>query len=120
VLVALNQESFDKFRDLVTVSGTIIADSTTVAETYDDQRVLLAPIAEMHAREVRPPQRDLGINVTALALTLGYLDLVPADALERAVMAGVGRKKPGLNRRALAVGFAAARALIERREEEAR
>jgi len=117
VLVALNQESFDKFRDLVTAQGTIIADSTTVIETYDDHRVALAPIAEIHAREVRPPKRDLGINVTALALTFGYLDLVPMAALERAVMAGVGRKQPEMNRRALAVGLVAARQLAEQRRE---
>ncbi len=105
VMVALNQEGFDKFRDGVAADGTIIVNSSEVFELYNDPRVVAAPIGELHAREVNPPKRDLGINVLALAVTLGYLDLVPRAALEAAVMQGVGKKKPALNRKALAVGF---------------
>lgn len=105
VLVALNQETLDKFRDDVAEDGTIIVNSTSVTETYKDARVVASPIGELHAREVRPPRRELGINVTSLAVALGYLGLVPRSALEAAVMQSVGKKKPELNRRALAVGF---------------
>ncbi len=116
VLVALNQESFDKFRDQVADDGTILVNSTAVGETYRDPRVVASPIGELLAREVRPPRPGLGINVLALTIALGYLGLVSGEALEAAVMAGVGRKKPELNRRALAAGRAEAARLVAARE----
>lgn len=105
VLVALNQETFDKFRNDVAPEGKIIVNTTSVKETYKDPRVVASPMGELHAHEVRPPKRDLGINVLALAVTLGYLQVVPREALENAVMYGVGKKNPVLNKKALAVGF---------------
>jgi 2-oxoglutarate ferredoxin oxidoreductase subunit beta len=115
VLVALNQETFDKFRDAVSPNGTIIVNSTEVFELYNDSRVVASPIGELNAHEVRPPKRNLGINVLALAVTLGYLGLVPREALETAVMEGLGKKKPALNRKALAVGFSEAERLAAER-----
>ena len=117
VLVALNQESFDKFRDLVSPDGTILVNSTEVFELYNDPRVVASPISELHAREVNPPRRYLGINVLALAVAMGYLGLVPKSALEAAVMQGLGKKKPELNRKALAVGFREAERLTESRRQ---
>ncbi len=108
VLLALNQETYDKFRDSVTEKGKIIVNTTSVTETYGDRRVVASPIGELLSREVRPPRRELGINVLALAVTLGYLDVVPRAALEAAVMYGVGKRNPELNRRALQVGFSEA------------
>ena len=105
VLLALNQPTFNKFRDSVKEDGVIIANSTNVSETYDDPRVVSTPIGELHSREVRPPKRELGINVTALAVLLVYLDLVPREDLETAVMQSVGKKNPPMNKRALEVGF---------------
>lgn len=105
VLVALNQETFDKFREVVAPQGKIIINTTAVTETYKDPRVVASPIGELHARQVRPPKRDLGINVLALAVSLGYLDIMPREALEAAVMQGVGKKNPAMNKKALQVGF---------------
>lgn len=105
VLLALNQETFDKFRGNVKPDGKIIANSTSVTETYGDPRVTLSPIGELHSREVRPAKRELGINVTALAVVLDYLGLVPQADLEAAIMKSVGKKDPAMNKRALAVGF---------------
>ena len=111
VLVALNQETFDKFRGAVSPNGRILANSTAVKDTRGDARVILSPIGELLAREVRPPKRELGINILAMAVVLDYLSLVPRDAIEPAVMKGVGRKNPALNQKALAVGFAEAERL---------
>ena len=111
VLVALNQETFDKFRQSVAPNGRILANSTAVKDTRGDGRAILSPIGELLAREVRPPKRDLGINILAMAVVLDYLDLVPRAAIEPAVMKGVGRKNPALNQKALAVGFAEAERL---------
>lgn len=105
LLVAFNQTTFDKFRDTVSPEGKIIVNGTEVTETYKDPRVVASPMGEIHAREVRPPKRDLGLNVLALAITWGYLDLIPREALESAVMQGVGKKNPTLNRRALTAGY---------------
>ena len=111
VLVALNQETYDKFRGSVTADGCILANSTAVRDTRGDSRVVASPIGELLAREVRPPKRELGINVLAMAVSLGYLDLVPRPALEAAVMKSVGEKNPQLNLKALAVGFVEAERL---------
>ncbi|MGK5092788.1 thiamine pyrophosphate-dependent enzyme [Deltaproteobacteria bacterium TL4] len=105
ILLALNQETFDKFRDVVAENGKIIVNSTQVTETYSDPRVILSPIGELLSSQVRPPKRDLGINVLALAVTLAYLDLLPQKVIETVVMQGVGRKNPVLNQKALDVGF---------------
>jgi 2-oxoglutarate ferredoxin oxidoreductase subunit beta len=108
VLVALNQETFDKFRNAVGPEGKILVNATAVKNTRGDTRVIASPIGELLAREVRPPKRELGINILAMALVLDYLDLVPRSAIEPAVMKGVGRKNPALNQKALAVGYAEA------------
>ncbi|MCK9380605.1 MAG: thiamine pyrophosphate-dependent enzyme [Sulfuritalea sp.] len=111
VLVALNQETFDKFRKDVGPSGRILVNSSAVRETYDDPRVVASPIGEILARDVRPPKRDLGINILALALVLDYLGLMSRKAIESAVMKSVGKKNPALNQKALAAGFAEAERL---------
>ena len=108
VLVALNQETFDKFRKDVGPEGKILINATAVKETHGDTRVISSPIGELLAREVRPPKRELGINILAMAVALDYLDLLPRAAIEAAVMKGVGKKNPALNQKALAVGFAEA------------
>ena len=108
VLVALNQETFDKFRKDVAPEGTILVNATAVKETHGDARVVASPIGELLAREVRPPKRELGINILAVALVLDYLELLPRQAIEATVMKGVGKKNPALNQKALAVGFAEA------------
>ena len=108
VLVALNQETFDKFRGSVSPEGKILVNATAVSRTHGDERVIASPIGELLSREVRPPKRELGINILAMAVVLDYLDLVPREAIEPAVMKSVGRKNPALNQKALAVGFAEA------------
>lgn len=108
VLVALNQETFDKFRKDVAPDGCILVNATAVRETYNDARVVASPIGELLAREVRPPKRELGINILALALAVDYLGLMSREAVEAAVMKSVGKKNPVLNQKALATGFAEA------------
>ena len=112
VLLALNQTTFDKFRDSVAENGVIIINSTNVTETYNDPRVISSPIGDLHSNQVRPPKRELGINVTALAVLLGYLDIVPRASLTAAVMYTVGKKNPELNQRALDIGFKEADRLL--------
>lgn len=112
VLLALNQETFDKFRSQVAKDGKIIVNSTSVTDTKGDPRVVASPIGDLHSRDVQPPKRELGINVTALAVLFGYLDLLPRKALEDSVMNGVGKKNPALNSRALEVGFKEAARLL--------
>ena len=108
VLVALNQETFDKFRKDVAPNGRILANATAVRETYNDPRVIASPIGDLLAREVRPPKRELGINILALALALDYFGLMSREAVTAAVMKSVGKKNPVLNQKALATGFAEA------------
>ena len=57
---------------------------------------------------MRPPKRELGINILALALAVDYLGLMSREAVEAAVLKSAGQKNPALNRKALATGFAEA------------
>ena len=105
VLVALTQEAYDKYRGEVSAQGKIIVNSTAVKEFYGDARVIASPIGDLLAREVRPPKKEQGINVLALALTMGLFNLAPRGSVETAVKKYFSDKNLKMNLRALDVGY---------------
>lgn len=115
VLISLNNHTFNKFRGNVAPDGNIIANSTEIKETYGDPRVISSPIGDILVREVRPPKKDLGINVLAVAIASGCLDLLPQRAVEDAVKKVFAGKSPALNNRALEAGFREAARIKEAR-----
>lgn len=110
LLVALNQETFNKFKSQVAPDGKILIDSTTVKNHDGDPRVLASPIKELFIHQVSL-RAKFGMNVLALGIAFGFLGIVPRDIVESVVMSKVGKKNPELNKKALEVGFREARRL---------
>ena len=113
VLLAMNQEAYDKYGSSLKEGGVVIIDSTHVTlgnsgsrDPDDTSRVFSSPITGL--------ARDLGREIVANIVALGYLTavtgVVSRESLEKAVLARVPKGTEDLNRRALAAGFAAASA----------
>ena len=104
--LVLNQQSFDRFIHNIKSGGTIIANSTLVAETKPraDINYVFAPMGEI--------ANDLGTNkvtnIVALGVLAAAIDLISKDALKLAIEKVLGGKKKDLlplNMKALECGF---------------
>ena len=104
-IVVLNQQSFDRFVNNVKSGGTVIANSTLVAETKprEDIHYVFAPMGEL--------ANDLGTSKVTNIISLGVLasvaDIISKNALKLAVEKVLGSKKKELlplNLKALEVG----------------
>ncbi len=111
ILISLNQETYNKFRNQVAPDGKIIIDSVSVRKTHDDKRILASPIKELFTQKVSS-RAKFGINVLALGIMFGYIGIVPRASVENVVMKKVGKKNPELNKKALDVGFGEAKRLL--------
>ena len=92
--LVLNQQSFDKFVKRVKSGGTIVANSTLVAETKPrvDIKYVFAPMGKI--------ANDLGTNKVTNIVSLGVLasvsDIISQKALKCAVEKVLGAKKKEL------------------------
>ncbi len=92
--LVLNQQSFDRFVQNIKSGGTIIANSTLVAETK--------PRADIHYvfAQMGKIASDLGTNKITNVVSLGVLssvtDIISKDALKKAVETVLGEKKKDL------------------------
>ena len=103
--LVLNQQSFDRFIKTVKSGGTIIANSTLVAETKPrtDIHYVFAPMGKL--------ANDLGTskvtNVVSLGVLSSVVDFISQDALKLAIEKVLGEKKKDLlplNMKALEAG----------------
>ena len=103
--LVLNQQSFDRFVKNVKSGGTIIANSTLVAESKpkNDIHYVFAPMGKI--------ANDLGTNKVTNVVSLGVLssaiDILSKDALKLAIEKVLGSKKKDLlplNLKALEAG----------------
>ena len=103
--LVLNQQSFDKFVLRVKAGGTIIANSTLVAETKPraDINYIFAPMTKL--------ANDLGTSKVTNMVSLGVLSsavkIVSKEAIAKAVEKVLGEKKKDLlplNMKALEAG----------------
>ena len=106
--LVLNQQSFDKFVKRVKAGGTIVANSTLVAESKprDDIKYIFAPMGDI--------ANSLGsskvTNVVSLGVLASVFDIVSKDALKSAIEKVLGEKKRDLlplNMKALDSGYSA-------------
>lgn len=92
--IVLNQQSFDKFVKRVKKGGTIIANSTLVAETHprDDIKYVFAPMTKK--------ANDLGTskvtNVVSLGVLASVCNIVTKEYLAKGVEKVLGAKKKDL------------------------
>ena len=103
--LVLNQQSFDKFVKRVKAGGTIIANSTLVAETRPraDINYVFAPMTK--------PANDLGngkvTNMVALGVLSSVCEVVSREYLAKGLEKVLGEKKKALlplNIKALEIG----------------
>lgn len=107
VLVAMNQPSLDKFIDSVVPGGTVIVDSTMIANVpeRDDVTVHRVPATQL--------AEEAGLKGLANVILVGKLlkevGFCCPDALDEAIVKSIPPKREKLlepNRKALAIGMA--------------
>ena len=105
--LVLNQQSFDRFIQRIKSGGSIIVNSTLVAEKKlrDDIKYFFAPMTKI--------ANDLGsgkiTNVVSLGVLSSVCDIISKDALKKAIEKVLGEKKKDLlplNFKALEAGAA--------------
>ncbi len=112
ILLALNQEAYDKYALSLAPGGTLITDETFVKGTPKvDGQVYRAAITAI-AREKLG--REIVANIVALGVLVALTGVVSREAIEKAVLSRVPRGTEDLNRRALQEGFAAGEKMLRR------
>ena len=103
--LVLNKQSFDRFILSIKSGGTIIANSTLVAETKprDDIHYVFAPMGKL-ANELGTSKVT---NIVALGVLQSVVDIISKEALKLAIEKVIGEKKKDLiplNMKALEAG----------------
>ena len=107
VLLAMTQESFDKYKGDVKTGGLIVIDGdyVTAVPGKMEARVLSVPIIRLATETVG---KKVVANIVALGALVELTKVVSLDALRKAVLARVPKGTEQLNLRALEVGIKAA------------
>lgn len=109
ILLAMSPEAVEEYSADIVDEGLILVDSSLVDVNPDaGARIYRLPITSMAEEKLG---RAIVANIVALGALVGLTDVVPADALEAAVLARVPRGTEDLNRSALDLGLTAGRAL---------
>jgi len=111
LLLAMTQESMDKYYKDLKPGGTLIVDNVLVTDipTDDYYGLPFTRLAKEQAGHV------MVANVIALAAIAEITGLVTHEALEKAVLARAPRGTEEKNRKAIEIGFAEAAKIKERR-----
>ena len=106
ILLAMNQEAFQKYSAGLKSDGMLIIDSTYVeTEAPKSGQFYSIPITEIARAEVG---RTIVANIVAMGVIVGLTGIVSREALEKAVLRRVPKGTEELNRKALEAGFKAA------------
>lgn len=107
VLLVLTSEAYRRYGNKIKEGGLLIADSDLVGDVAGGPyRVVRVPITRIAREELG---REIVANIVALGVLEALTQVVPMEALERAVMDRVPKGSEELNRRALGCGEAAGR-----------
>ncbi|HPG38283.1 MAG TPA: 2-oxoacid:acceptor oxidoreductase family protein [bacterium] len=111
LLLALTQESFDRYSTDVKPGGIVIVDEEVVKQAVPGNfRLLKIPVTQL-ARE--KAGRALVANIVALGIIAGISKIVSENALKMAIGARVPRGTEELNNKAFQIGLDEARRLIK-------
>ena len=113
ILVALTQESFDKYADSVRSDGMIIVDSEE-AQGEACVTVHRVPISKIAREQVG---RLLVTNIVSLGVLGAFCPLINIETLEKAVMGRVPKGTEAVNQRALLLGYQAAKDTVSKSEK---
>jgi len=92
--LVLNQQSFDRFVERVKAGGTIVANSTLVAEAKprNDINYIFAPMTKL--------ANDLGTskvtNIVSLGVLTSVCEIISKDAMKKGIDKVIGAKKKDL------------------------
>ena len=103
ILLAMSQESFNKYSGSIGTEGTLVVDSTFVREMGETNATLIAlPITKAAKDELG---RDMFANIIALGAIVGLTGTVSRDSLVAAVLERVPKGTEDKNRQAIDIGF---------------
>lgn len=113
VLLALNQESCDKYCRDIKAGGTVIVDTSFVRRPPSgDFRLYPLPIIERTREEIG---KLFVANIVSIGALVGLTGVISRDSLEKAVLARVPKGTEEINKKALALGYCLA---AESREQK--
>ena len=104
VLVVMSQEGCDKYASMLGKQGMLIVDEDKVLRVPTSHAIKV-PITKLASESTG---RAITANVVALGVLVGLTQVVSRQAIEKAVTARAPKGTEGMNRAALAAGFAAA------------
>lgn len=114
ILLAMNQQSLDKYKGNITPQGTLIYNSTLVSKAPESEvRVFGLPLTEI-ALETGG---EFVSNIVALGAMVGLTGVVSLDAMGKALEERVPAGTQEMNRRALSAGLQTALDMIESRRD---
>jgi 2-oxoglutarate ferredoxin oxidoreductase subunit gamma len=115
VLLALTAHACERYAGRIADDGLLIVDDQVEPVPVGPYRTIRAPIMRIAAGELRRP---IVANIVALGVLAAVTQVVPAEVLERAVLARVPRGTEDLNRTALRRGYDAGRQAVEAGRED--
>lgn len=109
ILLAMNQEAFNKYAGAIKSDAIVILDSTYIDDRAQSEgKVYRIPITRIAREEVG---KAIVANIVAMGVIVELSGVVSKSSLEKAVLARVPKGTEELNKKALEAGFAAARAV---------
>jgi len=113
-LLALNQQSCDKYAGDLKEDGLLLVDSDAVEHLPSVKQVVSLPLIRTAREKVG---RVMTTNIVSLGALVGLSDVVRRSSLEKAVLARVPRGTEELNMKALKLGFELAEDFKRRLED---
>jgi len=105
VVVTLSQEAYDKYAASLKPGGLLIVDDEKVSRVTRLEAVKI-PISRL---ALETTGKTITANIVALGVLVGLTGVISRQAIEKAVTARVPRGTEEMNRKALEVGFKAAK-----------
>ena len=104
LLLALTQESYDKYYSDLKKEGILIADSSRVKRVKNSSatKIILLPLAKLAKKELG---KGIATNILALGVITGITKVVSQEAARKAVLSYVPQGTKKLNKKALEIGF---------------
>lgn len=102
IMLALTQESYDKYAIDMNVNGILVVDDTIELSGNDKCEIISIPIIKSARDEIG---RVIVANIIALGAITKASGVVSKDALEQAVLKRVPKGTEELNKKALQTGF---------------
>jgi 2-oxoglutarate ferredoxin oxidoreductase subunit gamma len=107
LLLALNQESFNKYAPSVNAGGLVIVDADYVEDKLKGSyRLISLPMSDLARTQLG---REMVVNILCLGVIQELTGVVSREALEKAVMHRVPRGTEHINMKAFALGVETAR-----------